>query len=213
MANLCGNDVVLVGNPKSLEKVADAIRTAGEKEKYVSPEGIQAVLGFEDDKWGYSYDTAMGPLSEINLDTVSDGYLKFYCSSAWGDIRGYWEALCEECDLDGFAAASDCDGEYWVVNDPEGIWFPENYVFDSYGDGTFADLEMDYYKTKEDLAEKLNEISEENLTFDEWVGYMEEYEGDEGSIKFIEREGVQVYPYKMKEELEIEEGEEPERYE
>ena len=36
MANLCGNDVVLVGNPKSLEKVADAIRAAGKKGKYVS---------------------------------------------------------------------------------------------------------------------------------------------------------------------------------
>lgn len=208
MANYCGNDVVLVGSPESLTKVADAIRKNGENDKYVSPEGIMRVLGIEPlDKCGYSYDTAMGELDEINLDTINEGYLQFYCGSAWGDINGLWEQLCEECGLDGFAAFSEADGEYWIVNDPDGIWFPFQYVFDSYGEGTFADLETEHYNTKEELAAALNEIAEEEKTFDEWIEYMDEYDGSEGAIKVIEKEGNQLLPYKMKEELKIEETE------
>lgn len=195
MANLCANSVTLVGNPERLEMLVEIIKNIGKTCDYISPEDICKKLGIEDDKWGLSYDTAMGSLQNMKFDTISDGYLDFYCSSAWGDIRGAWEAICETCGLDGYTTLSDVDGEYWTVNDPEGIWFPDKYVFDSYGEGTFSDLEMEFYKSKEDLASALNKIADEDRSFEEWVEYMEDNAGEEGGIYEIAREGEQIYPH------------------
>lgn len=188
MANLCSNTVVLTGNPEKLGKLEKIIRKLGAGDKYIMPEGICEELGIDDGKEGHSYDTAMGKVDDIDFSTIAEGYLKFYCCTAWGDNRGTWELICEKLSLDGYAMSSEADGEYWIVNDPNGIWFPENYVFDSYGDGTFAELETAYYATKEELCEALNKVAGEEKTFEEWQKYMDDNDDEEGVIRVIDRE-------------------------
>lgn len=196
MANLCGNTVVMAGNPEKLARLETIIRKLGAGGKYILPEGICEELNIDVSKKGHSYDTAMGRLDDIDFSTIPEGYLRFYCCSAWGDIRGIWDAICETLDLNGFASLSDADGEYWIVNDPGGIWFPEKLVFDSYGEGTFAELEMDYYNSEEELAEKLNKVSGEEKTFAEWQEYLEDNDDEEGVIRVIDREGNQLLPFR-----------------
>lgn len=197
MANLCSNTVVLVGSPEKLTILKDIITELGAGGKYILPEGICEKLGINNSKEGHSCDTAMGKLDDIDFSTIPEGYLRFYCCTAWGDNRGTWDMICEEMDLDGYALSSEADGDYWIVNDPDGIWFPENYVFDSYGEGAFAELETSYYNSKEDLCEALNKIAGEEKSFEEWQEYLEDNDDEEGVIKIIEREtGNQTLPYK-----------------
>ena len=186
MASLCFNEVVLTGEPEKLTKLKEVIVKVGNEIKYITPEEICKNLGIDTKGFTYSYDIAMGELKDIDFQTIPQGFLKLYCCTAWGDNRTTWKTICEKIGLE-FAIRSDVDGEYWTINDPEAKWFPENFVFDSYGEGVFAKLETSFYKTKEELCETLNEISKEEKTFEEWKEYFEDNE-DEGSISVIERE-------------------------
>ena len=65
---------------------------------------------------------------------------------------------------------------------------------------------VEYYKTKEELAEAFNEALGTTKTFDDWVEYLEEEcEGESGAIKIVDRGGEQVYPYATAQEEDLEE--------
>ena len=196
MANLCSNTVVLVGSPEKLTTLKDIITELDAGGKYVLPEGICEKLGIDISKDGHSYDTGMGKTDDMEFATIPEGYFRFDCCTAWGACRSIWDKVCRGMELNGYALFSEADGDYWVVNDPIRFWFPQQYVFDSYGEGTFAELETEYYNSKEDLCAALNKIAREEKSFEEWQEYLEDND-DEGAIKIIERDGNnQTMPYK-----------------
>lgn len=191
MANLCTNNVILKGNEEILLKLKEAIVSVGTRNKIITPEAIADELGVTINSSGRSYDTAMGTLEDINFDTIENRYLQFYVCSAWGDMDDFWKILCDELELDGFACMSEADGEYWCANDPDGLWFPENYVFDSYGDGPFEELETSFFTSKQELEDSLNKISEEKHSFEEWKEIINS-DSEFGQIAVVERTGEQL---------------------
>lgn len=195
MANLCTNSIALIGKPENLNHLVDIIKQVANTQEYVTPEAIQEFLGFTKEGWGRSYDNALGKgLSGVNTERINDGVLFLDCTTAWGAIDEYWAELCLWLNLKGFASFSETDDDLWTTNDPEGIWFPEKYLYDDYGElEAIADYE--YFNCEEDVATHLNKASGENKTFDEWVEYLEDNECY-GIIKTIEKGGSQVYPYK-----------------
>lgn len=196
MANLCSNKIALIGKPENLNHLVDIIKQVSERQEYVTPEAIQDFLGFTKEGWGRSYDDAMGTgLSGVDTERIEEGVLYLDCTTAWGAIDEYWKELCSWLDLKGFASSSEVDSELWTTNDPEGIWFPEKYLYDDYGEKE-AIAEYEYFESEEDVAKYLNNASDKNKTFDEWVEYLEE-NSCYGVIKSIEKDGTQVYPYKV----------------
>lgn len=205
MANLCLNSVVLIGSPDRLRGFMETVDKVASCHEYVTPEAIQKEIGFCLKGWGRSCDCAMGNSDDFDVSKIEKGILRFECTTAWDSISSYWDALTEALGLDGWATMSDADGEYWVANDPYGVWFPSNYLFDSGGEGEIAEagLEYEFYNTKEEVVSALNNALGLEMSFDDWVEYLEEEcEGESGAIKIINRCGEQVLPFTGFEEKE-----------
>lgn len=191
MANLCCNKIALVGNPKNLHMLIDVINQVSKIQEYITPEKIQDMLGFPCDGWGRSYDDAMGiGTSKVDDEEIENGVLYLDCTTAWGSIDAYWEALAKWLDLKGFASFSEADGDIWTLNDPEGIFFPESYLYDDEGEES-AIASYEYFNSKEDLVSYLNKASNDTKTFEEWEDLLEE-NSELGKIVTIEKYGDQL---------------------
>jgi len=187
MANICCNNITFYGDVIGLKAFEKAVKTVGDDGGKITPEEICRYLKIEiPPSCGNSYDDAMGYARDMNFDTINEGYVRFTCESAWGDINEMWDVMSEHFGLN-FACFSDVDGEYWVVNDPDKKWYTAEIVFDSYGDGPFAEsIEFEMYDNRDELVAALNEASGENKDYSEWFFAM--MEDDElGALKEIER--------------------------
>lgn len=209
MANLCYNEIMLIGEPEKLRHVLDTcVNMAPDKEGRYALAELQGQLGFVCDGWGRDYDEALG-YGQPNVYTalIDEGVLSISSVTAWGDTPLYWDALCESEGLTGWAACSDVDGEYWITNDPECIWFPDCYIYDSYGESDSAnmfgeDVEMEWFQSKQLLTDYLNEHSGLIHDYEEWYRIIEDAEGNLGRIIPIERRGMQVSRWTGKERYE-----------
>ena len=187
MPNLCFNNVILVGAPEKLTRIANYF-----KDKPTMPlEELQELLQFQCKGWGHSTDEG---ISGVEIDQIEQGALPIRCTTAWDDVPMFWDALVEQEGLEGYASLSDNDSEYWTRNDPEGIWFIYDYIFDEQESFSILGAESESFESKEKLVNYLNTCSKETRTYDEWVEWCED--NDCGAIKTVEHnEGTQTQPY------------------
>lgn len=88
------------------------------------------------------------------VDKVENKVLTLQTVTAWGPIDEYWDTVTEQLNLKYASLSEECGmGVYVIHNDPEGQYFPENYVIDIW-EG-YQDLSEDYFyfETEKEICE------------------------------------------------------------
>lgn len=180
MANLCFNKVFLIGDNDKLQKIVDAYNSI--HTKYKTLETIQEILQLDCSDWGRSYDDGVS-LVEI----IKDRTLVIECTTAWSSVDAYWDALKEHLGLDTWASYSELDSEVWVTNDPDKIYFPDEYLLDVY-DSSPYDFDDDryFFKSQKDFVAFMNGKTKENHKFKYYENLINE-DSEWGILVTIER--------------------------
>lgn len=188
----CYNEVILVGKPELLQKIIEA----ASKPNITTLEQLQKALGFEGSDWGKSISFKIRDSAKL-----SKGMIELYAVTDYNSVTDYWDLLYRFLGLNGWICKSINDISHpdcWIENDPDGIWFSDEYVYFT----PKRDEEWKLYPTiygedftdAYDLEEFLNRIYNRNQSLDEWKEFME-WDDCYGKFCSYDRYGDQVYPY------------------
>lgn len=182
MGEICISRIVLVGNPRYLQKIVDAAQNIN------GLDGLKKKLKLQFPDIGNRY--------SIQTEMISAGELWLTVTTELGSVREFWNAIVERMGLQGFASYSEVGNNSFTENDPKGIWFPDNYKFVPESDKAtdyFPGLKSSFYRTPRQIEETLNRVSGEDYTYDEWTDLMDDM--NIGQLIYIKRFGSQTLPF------------------
>ena len=151
MANICCNSMKIIGDKKRLMELKESLDKCLEN-GICSFRKVAEVLKVEIPDEVY----CRGEISYV--DEVVDNILTMQTETAWRPMDEYWDIVTEKLELKYVSLSEECGvGVYVLHNDPEGQYFPENYVIDIWE--AYQDLSSDYYyfETEKEICEFMQE--------------------------------------------------------
>ena len=158
MANICFNIMKIIGEEirltelkasldKCLENNICSFRNVASILKVVIPDDV----------------SCRGEITYV--DEVENDVLTLQTETAWGTMDEYWDTVTEQLELK-YASLSEESGMgvYVIHNDPEGKYFPENYVIDIWEEHQDLNSDYFYFETEEEMCEFMQEkISDQDF--------------------------------------------------
>ena len=141
------------------------------------------------DHRGFIYQ--IGDVGE-NDNRPGDYFFTVSTQTAWNFCYEFFDLIQTKLGIPYASFDESEDGDVGITGDPDGIYFPENFAFDSWNE-----VESKAFVKEEELLEYLNKnfpaLIPVNPTLDEWDEALRD--ADEGAVRIYGREGVNEYAH------------------